>query len=109
MKVRFRITFEGESEQEAEWYTADGKPTEVAPDEFLEWVANWIREGPVGFLVDHPDELKSTVEVTARIPCPACSGKGDQGDSGNAHLRLCLTCDGEGEIVISTAEDINGS
>lgn len=109
MKVRFRITFEGETEQDAEWDDWEGKSVEPTQENLLGAVAEEIRSGPVGFLVDFDGDLKSTVEVTARIPCPACSGKGDQGDSGNAHLRPCLTCDGEGEIVISTAEDVNGS
>lgn len=106
MKVSFRITFEGVTEQEAEWYTADGQPAEPTQEEFLEWVANWIRQGPVGFLVDHDGDLKSTVEVTTRAICPACSGKGDQGDTGNAHLRACNACDGEGEIEVSTAREV---
>lgn len=65
MKIRFRLVFEGITEQEPEWYREEGEQGIPNDEETLVRLAAWIREAPITWLAESDliDELETKVEL----------------------------------------------
>ncbi len=63
MKIRFRIVFEGVTEQESEWYREEGETEDPSETVTLARFLKWLSEHPVEFIEMHPGEVDVRVEV----------------------------------------------
>ena len=67
MKVKFRITFEGVTEQEPEWYRVESETEDPSEEETLKRFAAWVRDGPLGWLVESDLIENDTTHVEVEL------------------------------------------